>query len=78
MVLLLIAAVALNQGMDSVLASSGSPKNVILVGKGSEESIERSEDLAYHSVSQRTNHGMHAARAMMCQAIARAARAATA
>jgi len=42
-VLLLIAAVALNQGMDSVLASSGSPKNVILVGKGSEESIERSE-----------------------------------
>lgn len=43
MVLLLIAAVALNQGMDSVLASSGSPKNVILVGKGSEESIERSE-----------------------------------
>ncbi|MDB4758794.1 ABC transporter permease [Akkermansiaceae bacterium] len=42
-VLLLIAAVALNQGMDSVLATSGSPRNVILVGKGSEESIERSE-----------------------------------
>jgi len=29
--------------MDSVLSASGSPKNVILVGKGSEESIERSE-----------------------------------
>lgn len=42
-VLLLIAAVALNQGMDSVLSASGSPKNVILVAKGSEEAIERSE-----------------------------------
>ena len=42
-VLLLIAAVALNQGMDSVLSASGSAKNVILMGKGSEESIERSE-----------------------------------
>ena len=42
-VLLLVTAVALNQGMDSVLSASGSAKNVILVGKGSEESIERSE-----------------------------------
>mgnify|MGYP001825288866 FL=1 len=42
-VLLLISAVALNEGMDSVLSASGSSKNVILVGKGSEESIERSE-----------------------------------
>lgn len=42
-VLLLIAAVALNQGMDSVLSASGSPRNILLVGKGSEESIERSE-----------------------------------
>ncbi|MGB0774466.1 MAG: ABC transporter permease [Akkermansiaceae bacterium] len=42
-VLLLVAAVALNQGMDSVLSASGSAKNVILLGKGSEESIERSE-----------------------------------
>ena len=42
-VLLLIAAVSLNQGMDSVLSASGSPRNVILIGKGSEESIERSE-----------------------------------
>ncbi len=42
-VLLLIAAVALNEGMSSVLANSGSTKNVILMGKGSEESIQRSE-----------------------------------
>ena len=42
-VLLLIAAVALNQGMDSVLSASGSSENVILLAKGSEESIERSE-----------------------------------
>ena len=42
-VFLLITAVALNQGMDSVLSTSGSPNNVILMGKGSEESIERSE-----------------------------------
>lgn len=42
-VLLLIAAVALNQGMNRVLSASGSPRNVILLGKGSEESMERSE-----------------------------------
>jgi len=42
-VILLIAAVALNEGMDKVLSASGSPKNVILLGKGSEESVERSE-----------------------------------
>ena len=42
-VILLIAAVALNQGMDSVLSASGSQQNVIILGKGSEESIERSE-----------------------------------
>ena len=42
-VLLLIAAVALNQGMNSVLSASGSTRNIIFIGKGSEESIERSE-----------------------------------
>ena len=42
-VLLFITAVALNQGMDTVLTASGSDKNVIIVGKGSEESVERSE-----------------------------------
>lgn len=42
-VLLLVSAVALNQGMDSVLSASGSANNVIIMGKGSEESIERSE-----------------------------------
>lgn len=42
-VLLLISAVALNLGMDSILSASGSERNVIILGKGSEESIERSE-----------------------------------
>jgi len=42
-VLLIIAAVSMNQGMDSVLSASGSPQNIILLGKGSEESLERSE-----------------------------------
>ena len=42
-VLLMMAAVALDDGMDRVLAASGSPRNVILLGKGSEESVERSE-----------------------------------
>ncbi len=42
-VFLLIAAVALTRGMDEVLSASGSTQNVLLVGKGSEESIERSE-----------------------------------
>ena len=42
-VLLVMAAVAINQGMDKVLSASGSPRNVILVGAGSEESVQRSE-----------------------------------
>jgi len=42
-VFLLMTAAAINEGMDSVLSASGSPKNVILIGTGSEESIERSE-----------------------------------
>ena len=42
-VLLIITALAMNQGMDSVLSASGSPQNIILLGKGSEESLERSE-----------------------------------
>ena len=42
-VFLLMAATAMNEGMDGVLSASGSPNNVILMGKGSEESIERSE-----------------------------------
>lgn len=42
-VLLMMAAVALDDGMDRVLAASGSARNVILLGKGSEESVERSE-----------------------------------
>lgn len=42
-VLLVIAATAINSGMARVLSASGSPHNVILVGAGSEESIQRSE-----------------------------------
>ncbi len=42
-VLLVMAATALNSGMAEVLSSSGSPKNAILLGAGSEESIQRSE-----------------------------------
>ncbi|NNE92861.1 MAG: ABC transporter permease [Verrucomicrobiales bacterium] len=42
-VFLLMTASAMNNGMDQVLSASGSPKNVILLGTGSEESIERSE-----------------------------------
>ena len=42
-VLLVVAAASLNQGMKELLQASGSSKNVILVGTGSEESVERSE-----------------------------------
>ena len=42
-VLLVIAATALNHGMEEVLQTSGSSENVILLGAGSEESLERSE-----------------------------------
>ncbi len=42
-VLLVMAAVAINQGMSRVLSASGSPNNVILLGTGSEESVQRSE-----------------------------------
>jgi len=42
-VLLVMTAMAVNDGMKRVLSASGSPHNVILVGAGSEESIQRSE-----------------------------------
>ena len=42
-ILLLMMAAALTDGMDAVLRSSGSDRNVILLGSGSEESVERSE-----------------------------------
>lgn len=42
-VLLVMAAAAINDGMNRVLSASGSDHNVILVGAGSEESIQRSE-----------------------------------
>lgn len=42
-VLLIMGALAFNQGMKGVLSASGSPHNVILLGAGSEESTQRSE-----------------------------------
>jgi putative ABC transport system permease protein len=42
-VLLVMVAVSINQGMKRVLAASGSDHNIILLGAGSEESIQRSE-----------------------------------
>lgn len=42
-VLLVMASVVINNGMKRVLSASGSEHNVILVGAGSEESIQRSE-----------------------------------
>ncbi|MFP4069339.1 MAG: ABC transporter permease [Opitutales bacterium] len=42
-VFLVFAAGAFNRGMERVLGASGSPRNVILLGAGSEESVERSE-----------------------------------
>lgn len=42
-VFLVYAAGSFNEGMKQVLMASGSPKNVILLGAGSEESVERSE-----------------------------------
>jgi putative ABC transport system permease protein len=42
-VLLVMASVAINSGMKRVLSASGSDRNVILIGAGSEESIQRSE-----------------------------------
>ena len=42
-ILLVMTAVTVNQGMERVLSASGSERNVILLGAGSEESIQRSE-----------------------------------
>lgn len=42
-VFLIFAAASFNQGMEQVLRATGSPHNVILLGAGSEESVERSE-----------------------------------
>ncbi|MGF1451644.1 MAG: ABC transporter permease [Opitutales bacterium] len=42
-VFLVFAASAFNDGMERVLQATGSPRNVILLGAGSEESVERSE-----------------------------------
>lgn len=52
-VLLVMAAFALNRGMTQVLSATGSPDNILLLGAGSEESMERSEvHLDAESVAQ--------------------------
>ena len=43
MVFLIFSAASFNRGMDQVLRASGAPRTVILLGAGSEESVERSE-----------------------------------
>ncbi len=59
-VFLLMAATALNQGMSGVLSASGSAQNVILMGKGSEESIERSEvHLEAEAIAATAIRGLH-------------------
>lgn len=42
-VFLVLAASAFNDGMVRLLSASGSPHNVMLIGSGSEEAVERSE-----------------------------------
>ena len=42
-VMLVMLAACMNQAMERTLARTGEPRNVILLGAGSEESIERSE-----------------------------------
>ena len=42
-VLLIMVAFAINQAMQSTLTNSGSDRNIIFLGAGSEESIERSK-----------------------------------
>ncbi|HUF63894.1 MAG TPA: ABC transporter permease [Verrucomicrobiales bacterium] len=44
-VLLMMTACSLTSGMRRVLGATGSPRNVLLLGAGSEESVERSEIL---------------------------------
>lgn len=41
--MLVMSAAAINRGMGGLLAASGSPRNAILLGAGSEESVLRSE-----------------------------------
>ncbi|MDP7573475.1 MAG: hypothetical protein QF723_00050, partial [Phycisphaerales bacterium] len=42
-VVLVIAAAGFRRGMQTAMTVSGSPDTVLLIGSGSEESIERSE-----------------------------------
>lgn len=62
-VFIILAAYAFNVAMKETLSGSGSPKNVMLVGTGSEESVERSQispavtDIAAASIRGLTEEG---------------------
>lgn len=59
LVLTVLAASAFVRGMDQSLRSSGSEKNVILLGAGSEESIERSEvDMSVAGIAAASIYGI--------------------
>lgn len=61
-VLLLMLAAALSAGMSTVLRGSGSERNVIVLGSGSEESVERSEiKAAVPSLLAASVPGLHTA-----------------
>jgi putative ABC transport system permease protein len=59
LVLIVLAAAAFVRGMDQSLRASGNPNNIILLGVGSEESVERSEvDLGVAGVAAASIHGI--------------------
>lgn len=57
--LLMLAAAAFNEGMRELLRSSGSERKIILLGAGSEESVERSQiPLAAESIATASVRGI--------------------
>ena len=42
-ILLIMSASAMNDAMENTLLNTGNPNNIIVLGSGSEESVERSE-----------------------------------
>lgn len=57
--LLMLAAAAFNQGMRELLGSSGSERKIILLGAGSEESVERSQiSLSAESIATASVRGI--------------------
>src|SRR5690554_2919828 len=59
LVLILLAAAAFVRGMDQSLRATGSENNIILLGTGSEESVERSEvGVSVAGVAAASIHGI--------------------